>query len=139
MDRLEIDDLLNRYIYAIDERGPDEAQAKALFTDDVVQDFPPDVYTGIEHVAPVHAQFLAPWGPTLHRTTNHLIDVDGDRATVRAKFLAAHVHRDDDPGTVFHIGADLTADAVRTADGWRMSRIRLDVVWTEGDPPSAPQ
>ena len=139
MDRQEIEDLVNRYIHAIDLRGPDEKTARELFTDDVVQDFSPAVYTGIEHVAPVHKQFIDPWGPTLHRTTNHLVDIDGDRATVKAKFLATHLHREDDPGVIFHIGGDFFADAVRTPDGWRLSKIGLTVVFTEGDPPSAPQ
>ena len=50
----------------------------------------------------------------LHMVSNHVIDVQEERATVHATLHATHVHRSDDPGAHLRIGGYVDADAVRT-------------------------
>jgi hypothetical protein len=136
VDRVEIEELLDGYFFAFERRRFDEVWMRSTFTDDVVLEFPPGTHTGFEGLADFHERVAALWDRTLHHTTNHVFRFDGDRAELRAKLTATHVHRPDDPGAHLHIGGYVDGEAVRVGDGWRFRRLRLELVWTEGDPPS---
>jgi hypothetical protein len=69
---------------------------------------------------------------TQHVLTNLVVAVEGDRATVRANLIAVHVHRAGEPGVHFDMGGWYRFAARRTADGWRLSHVRLTPVWTAG-------
>jgi len=69
---------------------------------------------------------------THHVITNLLIDLDGDRAKVRANLIATFVHRADAPGAHFDIGERYQFEAVRTPQGWLLSRVHVSPVWTSG-------
>jgi hypothetical protein len=135
-DRAEIQDLLDSYFVAFEQRRFDDEWVRSTFTDDVVLEFPPGTHAGVDGLAAFHEEIAALWERTLHHTTNHAFRFDGDRAVVRAKLTATHVHRADDPGAHLHIGGYVDAEVLRTGDGWRVRRLRLELVWTEGDPPS---
>jgi hypothetical protein len=67
------------------------------------------------------------------------VRVADDRASLQATLTATHVHRDDDPGDHLHVGGYVEAEARRAPDGWRFTRMRIRLVWTEGDPPTPPK
>jgi hypothetical protein len=134
-DRVAIHDLLAGYFYGFDERRTDDAFLRETFTDDAHWRFPRDDATGIEEIIDRRDGTLGLWKKTLHSVSSVLIDLDADRARFAATLLATHVHRDDDPGAPLHIGGRLTGEAARTDAGWRLRRLGLDLVWTDGDPP----
>ena len=74
--------------------------------------------------------------------TNHRITLDGDKARVIAHMRAEHwLDGANEPGTAG--GTETTMrytmfgyydhDLIRTADGWKISRMQLNVTRTEGN------
>jgi hypothetical protein len=134
-DRRAVHDLLVGYFRGFDERRTDEAFLRETFTADAHWRFPRGDATGIEEIIERRDGTLGLWEQTLHSVSSVLIELDGDRARFTATLLATHIHRDDDPGAPFHIGGRLTGQAARRDAGWRLHRLGLDLVWTDGDPP----
>ncbi len=77
-----------------------------------------------------------------HVTTNVLIDLDGDHATVRANLLVHITDRLDDiadgapaPPPRCSIGEVYRFDVVRTTDGWRLAHVEATPTWFRGTLP----
>jgi hypothetical protein len=134
-DKAAVHDLLVGYFRGFDERRTDDAFLRETFTDDARWSFPRGDATGIEEIIERRGGTLGLWKETLHSVSSVLIELDGDRARFTATLLATHVHRDDDPGAPLQIGGRLTGEAARGDAGWRIRRLGLDLVWTDGDPP----
>jgi hypothetical protein len=121
-DRVELAELMHRYALAIDTAQFDDL--RAVFTADASVDFGSvdqyvDGATGISGVDAIVGWFrkvLAPFPDVLHFMTNHVIDLDGDRARVRTLMQVLHMP----------MGGIYDAEAVRTPAGWRIRRFRLD-------------
>lgn len=121
-DRIELSELLHRYALAIDTA---EWEAlRQVFLEDASVDFGSvDRYvegaTGVSGIETVLAWFrtvLAPFPDVMHFMSNHVIDLDGDRARVRTYMHVLNMSM----GGVYH------CDAVRTPAGWRIRRLRLE-------------
>jgi hypothetical protein len=134
-DRVAVHDLLVGYFRGFDERRTDGAFLRETFTADAHWRFPRGDATGIEEIIERRDGTLGLWKQTLHSVSSVLIHLDDDRAQFTATLLATHIHRDDDPGAPLQIGGRLTGEAVRSDAGWRLRRLGLDLVWTDGDPP----
>jgi hypothetical protein len=137
-DRQAVHDLLVGYFRGFDERRTDEAFLKETFTAEAHWRFPRGDATGIEAIIERRDGTLGLWKQTLHSVSSLLIELDGDRAGFTATLLATHIHRDDDPGAPLQIGGRLTGEAACGDAGWRLRRLELDLVWTDGDPPARP-
>jgi hypothetical protein len=135
-DRQAVHDLLVGYFRGFDERREDDAFLRQTFTDDAHWRFPRGSAAGIEEIVERRGRALALWKQTLHSVSSVLVDLDADRARFTATLLATHIHRDDDPGEPLRIGGHLTGEAGRGDEGWRLRRLELDLVWTDGDPPT---
>jgi hypothetical protein len=145
-DRAEVSELVSRYVLAVDERRVREATD--LYVDGFVLDFPAAVFRLVRpdpalpavryHVdTPEPLQELTghtPYSALQHMTSNVIVELSGDTAHVRANLIAAHVH--ERPDSHFDLGGIYEFDAVRTDDGWRLSRVKLSQVWTGGDAPA---
>lgn len=134
-DRVAVHDLLVGYFYGFDERRTDDAFLRETFTADAHWRFPRGDATGIEEIIERRDGTLGLWKQTLHSVSSVLIALDGDGARFTATLLATHIHRVDDPGAPLQIGGRLTGEAARSDEGWRLRRLGLDLVWTDGDPP----
>ena len=134
-DRVAVHDLLVGYFHGFDERRTDDAFLSETFTADAHWRFPRGDATGIEEIIERRDGTLGLWKETLHAVSSMLIELDGDRARFTATLLATHIHRDDDPGAPLQIGGRLSGEAARGDAGWRLRRLGLDLVWTDGDPP----
>jgi hypothetical protein len=132
---MAVHDLLVGYFRGFDERRTDEAFLRETFTADAQWRFPRGDVTGTEAIIERRDETLGLWKETLHSVSSELIELHGDRARFTATLLATHIHRDDDPGAPLHIGGRLTGEAARGDAGWRLRRLGLDLVWTDGDPP----
>jgi 3-phenylpropionate/cinnamic acid dioxygenase small subunit len=135
-DRTELADLLVRHGLWLDECRWDEAPA--IFTPDATVATPGGTAEGIEALTAQARKNHDEYARTQHITTNVLIDLDGDRATVRVNEIVAVV-RDDAaarlPKADFTLGGRARFEAVRTPDGWRFARLEMTPVWGQGNLP----
>jgi hypothetical protein len=129
-DRADLADLLSRQGLWLDEQRFDDADT--IFTEDATVHTQSGQAQGLDALTAqarrVHANFAA----TQHVTSGALIDIDGDRATVRANLIATFVG-DAAPEPAAAIGERYRCEAVRTSRGWRFSRLELTPVWRSTD------
>ena len=126
-DRLALIELANRYAWGIDTL--DRTMLSTVFTHDAVAEYV-EVGSNVLGMNERLEGFDAIWtwlhaglanrkghdGLPMHYMTNHLVELNGDRARVRCfqhnRSLAA--------------GGVYTMDAVRTEQGWRVQKLRLE-------------
>jgi len=140
IDRAELLELLARYASIPDTNDWVELPT-TVFTDEILWDFeslngePARVVSRSVVMSELAAGFAA-FEATHHATTNHIVTVDGDVATIRAHIRAEHwLRRDlvpsgDNRWTVVGFYDD---EAIRTPDGWRLRAVRLSVTHREND------
>ncbi|OKJ67386.1 nuclear transport factor 2 family protein [Streptomyces sp. CB02460] len=136
-DRAEITDLLDRYLRSLDHGVLDDEWARAFHTEDVTAEMPVGTVHGRDALLDRVRQGMALFDRTVHFGTNNIIEIDGDRATVRGAQLSTHVLAGG-PDDVFVSAGHTETELVRTADGWRVSATALRIVWTRGTPPRLP-
>lgn len=137
VDRAEISDVQLRYATGTDSR--DWQLFRSCFTEEVEVDFsegfdqpavriPAD--TWVAGTAPRMESFTA----TQHMITNHVITFDDDDHATCVAYVRASHHRPNSHGdsdqTVYGY---YTNTFERTADGWRMSKVKLTAQWMTGN------
>lgn len=134
-DKIEIHELLARYARGVDSK--DWELWKTVFTPDATLDYSSagaPVGSRDELAAWLeHAMATVPIAQ--HYITNVEIELDGDRAKVRAMFFNPMQL----PGMVemSFCGGYYHHDLVRTSDGWKSERLVEENVWFV-NPPSSP-
>jgi hypothetical protein len=127
-DKLEIRELLFRYARGVDTQ--DWALLTSVFTPDAQLD-----YTSVDgpagsrdEVVAWLAQALTPVPMTQHFVTNVEIDLQGDRASVRAMFYNPMQL----PGIdrLAYSGGNYHHQVVRTPEGWRSERLVEETKWS---------
>ena len=134
LDRMAIDELHGRYLFALDWLDADTIAA--LFTEDGVLDWAGGIVEGREAIrAEVHqmvdyfgrlAQADAPKRPSRlrHFVTNKLFRIDGDRATSLAFWF--EIDNDNRQRWPYVGGYGHYEDEIlRTAQGWRFTRRKI--------------
>ncbi|GAA0253083.1 nuclear transport factor 2 family protein [Cryptosporangium japonicum] len=130
----EIVELFGRYADLADQKKYDELPG-LVFTDPVTLDF--ESVAGIapmtlplaDYVEILRASF-APFLATHHAITGHVVTLDGDRASAHAHVRAEHWLPGEGPDRWLVVGF-YDNEAVRTADGWRFSQVRLTASYQE--------
>ena len=136
IERQRLVALVDHYVTTLDEpSGFDEEWARSLFTEDVRLEHEIAVLEGIEEVAAAHRMVMARWERTLHFSTNHHIEIDGEHAHLTARLMAIHVHPGENPPDSLIAANLLDADAVHTSNGWRFARFAPRTFWRTGDSP----
>lgn len=134
-DRLEIQDLITRYAYAIDEQ--DWNALDRVFTPDAVIDYT-DLGGAKGSLSETKA-YLAQAMPTFpafqHLSTTTRIDIDGDKARTKTILFNPMVMNHEGEERVFFIGLWYNDELVRTADGWRIKHRREQKCWSFNAPP----
>jgi uncharacterized protein (TIGR02246 family) len=124
-DRQEIADVLLRYATGIDRR--DWELFRTVFTDDCQLDYGEiGAWRGVDAVTEFMRQAHAAAGHTLHRLTNQVITVDGDRAQART-YVDALIMVGDNTSGVNGIGY-YDDELVRTDARWRIACRRFTTV-----------
>lgn len=127
-DRIEIQELLFRYARGLDTK--DWSLLASVFTADAHLD-----YTSIDGPAGSRDEVVAwleaaltPVPMTQHFITNIEIDLQGDRASVRAMFYNPMQL----PGiaALCYCGGNYFHDMVRTPKGWKSVRLVEDTKWS---------
>ena len=137
-DRAEITSLISRYFSAIDDKRLDRTTMEAVFTASCrLTRTNGASLVGPEAIAAGQSESFARFRATHHVSSDHVIDLDGDSARLRANLIAMHLWADQerDPNTLqthFLAGGVLHALVVRTGRGWRLSELSLRNTWRTG-------
>ncbi|MPY96061.1 MAG: hypothetical protein GEV08_24275 [Acidimicrobiia bacterium] len=133
VDRLAIDDVLSSYAAGLDAQ--DWRLWRSIFVPEVVFDMqsvhgrPPVLEEIDKTVSVIRVQF-AGFRATQHVIVNRRHTIEGDRAQVLATMQAWHWF-DERCYTMFGYYDD---KLVRTAEGWRLAEVQLNLTRTDGDP-----
>ncbi|MGW4733319.1 nuclear transport factor 2 family protein [Streptomyces shenzhenensis] len=137
-DRAELIELMGRYADVADLKEFTELPG-LVFTDPVTLDFsavagiPPTLMPLGDYVGVLRGAF-APFVATHHVISGHVIDIEGDSAKIHAHVRAEHWLPDEVAGNGpnrWLVVGFYDNEAVRTADGWRLSRIKLTPTYQE--------
>jgi ketosteroid isomerase-like protein len=135
---VEIQQVVNGYFRALDEKDLDAAHLRRILTDDAKVIRPNGAaMIGPETIGQSHRESMARFESTQHIITSHDVAVDGDTATVRANLVAIHIWPGartmlTKPESYFAAGGVVTAQLVRTGEGWRISEMSNRVLWRAG-------
>ena len=135
---VEIQQVVNGYFRALDEKDLDAAHLRRIVTDDVKVIRPNGAaMIGPETIGQSHRESMARFESTQHIISNHDVAIDGDTATVRANVVAIHIWPGartmlTKPESYFTAGGVITAHLVRTGEGWRISEMSNRVLWRAG-------
>lgn len=124
------------YAYGIDTR--DWTLYRSIFTDEIHMDF--SSYNG----SPGGAMRADDWvagcrrlfdnlDATQHSMSNPLVDVDGDTARCRMYMQAEHFYLTRQGNVDFALGGYYDDQLVRTAEGWKIRTVTLNVLWNRGN------
>jgi 3-phenylpropionate/cinnamic acid dioxygenase small subunit len=132
--RREIDDVLCRYAYALDDRDWDRMRDE-VFTADAVVAFPEiEPLVGAEAIVAFIGGMVAPLDGTQHLVTTATARIDGDEATARS-YVRAHHYSADCPGGDEFVAVGTYVDRLRrTPAGWRIAERTLTPSWAFGNP-----
>lgn len=140
LDRADISELVDRYIHLLDTADDphrDDEAYRRVFADDVRLTFPIGQRHGIPGLAGFQRSACLSWGRTYHLSGNHVIEVKGEVAVVRAQVWAVHVECGREPIGItdahrFDVGGFYDATAIRSRAGWRIDTLEFVVAWTSG-------
>jgi hypothetical protein len=120
-DEVAIVRVLTRYATGIDRC--DWPLFRSCWTDEVELDYG-DVgtFTDPNVLTELFSQLHDPMGPTYHRLTNFVIDVDGDAATARTYVHAVLMLTPVDGANWVEAVGHYDDELLRTKDGWRIHR-----------------
>jgi hypothetical protein len=137
-DRIELIELMGRYADIADLE--DFTRLPFLVhTDSVTLDFSsvvglPPMTVPLDEYVQVLGQAFAPFSATHHAITGHVIEIDGDRATLHAHVRAEHwvpAERAGGGPDRWLVVGFYDNEAVRTPHGWRLSSVKLTAAHQE--------
>ena len=132
-DKIEIGELLARYARGVDSQDWD--LWRSVFTPDAYIDYSSAGAAAgpRDEVAAWLAQSMRSIPMTQHVITNVEVDLDGDRASVRALFYNPMQL----PGmeALSFCGGRYHHDLVRTPEGWKSERLVEENLWFVNPPP----
>lgn len=133
-DRLEIQDLITRYVYAIDERDYDALDR--VFTPDAVIDY--TELGGAKGTREETKRYLADAMPAFpafqHLSANTKLEIDGDSARAKTILFNPMMMNHEGQQRMFFVGLWYVDELVRTADGWRIRHRREQKCWDYNAP-----
>jgi hypothetical protein len=128
IDRQRIVDLVTSVGRCLDER--DFEGLRELFTDDATVATPGGTVSGHDALVVQARRGHSRDKGIQHIITNHLVDIDGNRASVRANLLVAFAASGPEDPQPFLLGEVYRFELRRTAAGWRISGLSSTPVWS---------
>ncbi len=136
-DRLEIQDLLTRYAWAVDTQDWD--LFRTVFTADAYLDYtanPGGVEGKLDDVVPWLKQSLSAFAVSQHLLSNFDIVLDGQRAVARTQMTNPMGAKLRDGGLHwFFIGGSYHDDLVKVDGAWKIARRVEKTSWFQGSLP----
>ncbi|MFI0719123.1 nuclear transport factor 2 family protein [Streptomyces sp. NPDC021224] len=113
-------------------------QLRALFADKVLLDYTSlaggePVWVGPQEITDAWARTLGGFDTTQHLVTNHLVDLDGDRAVCTASFQATHRLAAAHGAPLWTLGGEYRWELVRTGDRWLIDAVVMTATWSDGN------
>jgi hypothetical protein len=132
LDRTQIIDLVTELGHCLDERKFESL--RDLFTADADVATPGGTATGHDALVEQARRRHSDDAGIQHVITNPIVELDGDRANVRANLLVSFAHAGPADPAPFLLGEVYRFELRRTADGWRFTRLGSTPVWTLNRP-----
>jgi ketosteroid isomerase-like protein len=130
-DFIAILNVAHRYAQAADRR--DWQGLTDCYAEDAVTNFNGTIVEGRDAIIARNKERLPKWAATQHFTGNPVIKVDGDRADASFYVIAQHVVMDEGKPITCLAGAVYEDELVRTSEGWRFWRRKIQKLWMMGD------
>ena len=128
-DRTDITDVLYRYASTIDRF--DRAGLRSVLADDLWAQYGnADPVIGGDAVASWIGESIANVVWQHHLLSVYHVDVEGDRASALV-YHTSHQVFEDDPDTAKLLVGRYHNELRRESDGWRISRLVLEILWGE--------
>jgi len=137
VDESDLRDLLHRYAFGLDHE--DWELWRSVFADEVTMDMsdyqpePPPRPAAADLVVANARVLFAGLERSQHFMGSHRYEIDGDRATITAHMRAEHWLHTGLGGDKYTMFGTYTDDAIRTAGGWKLVRVRLRLLREEGN------
>ena len=133
IDRTDIANTIIRFAYALDCQ--DWVLCRSCFTDEIEADYSdfrgqPAATIKADQFVELRRKGLAGL-KTQHLSTNHIITVEGDRATCISSMV---IHRRSNEGEFFDTYGSYTHTLERTPHGWKICQVKQTVLWNKGNP-----
>ena len=132
VERDEIVRLVYRLGACLDEGRFDDM--RSLLTDDAVASTPGGVAEGIDAAIAQASRNHSPDHSIQHLIGNVLVDLQGDKATVRANLVVRFARPDAEPDAPSALGEVYRFAARRSPSGWRLARVETYPVWASHTP-----
>lgn len=136
--RVEAIELISRYFAAIDDKRLELSIVESTFTSDGKMIRPNGAeLIGPEAITQAQSVSFARFRATQHVITDHVVDLETDRARIRANVVAVHLWAagHGDPCALeshFTAGGVLRVELVRIENTWRVQQLSNRVVWRSG-------
>lgn len=136
-DESDLADLIHRYAFGLDHEDWD--LWRSVFADEVTMDMsdyqpePPPRPAPVDRIVANARVMFAGLERSQHFMGSHRFAIDGDTATITAHMRAEHwlqTGQGSDRYTMFGTYFD---EAVRTSDGWKLVKVRLQLLREEGN------
>jgi hypothetical protein len=144
LDRAAISDVVYAYATGLDRR--DWRLFRSIFLDEIEMDFAsvgirPGLFKAEDWVRDARVLF-AGFLATQHTSTNHVHEIEGDRARCVSSMQAEHfIAREPGDGLEgrpdgdrWTIGGYYVDELARTPSGWKLAKVALHVTWSRGNP-----
>lgn len=131
LDRLAVQDLTVAYCTALDTK--DYEALRAVFAPDAHAVLGHTEHHGIDSIIERIRTTLEPLDLSQHLIANHVVTIDGDRASCVCELQAQHVREAADGGPNYLVGGRYEDELVRTPDGWRIADRVLTMTWSDGN------
>ncbi len=134
-DKHEIAELIYRYATSVDTK--DWERMASVFTEDAYLDYSSVGYPPgpRDDVLALLQKALDQMPMTQHFVTNIEVDLDGDRARVRAMFY--NPMRIPGMSELTYCGGNYHHEVIRTDDGWKSCRLTEESLWFSNHPDPA--
>ncbi len=136
-DESALRDLIHSYAFGLDHR--DWELWRSIFVDEVLidmTDFEPEPAPRVlpieKHVRAVERMF-AHFDATQHFMGSHRYAIDGDTAVITAHMRAEHWLTSGQGGDRYTMFGTYTDEAVRTPEGWKLTKVKLSLIRQEGN------
>jgi hypothetical protein len=132
LDRLRIEEHISTLARCLDER---EFEAlRHLFTADATVTTPGGTATGHDALVDQARRRHSVDEGVQHIVTNLLVELDGDRASVRANLLVGFAHSGHTDPLPYLLGEVYRFTLLRTKEGWRFTTLSSTPTWSLNRP-----
>jgi hypothetical protein len=132
VDKFLIEEHISNLGRCLDEREFDAL--RSLFTRDAIVTTPGGTAAGHDAIVDQARDRHSPDDGIQHIITNMLVELNRDRASVRANLLACFAHSGATDAAPFLLGEVYRFDLQRATEGWRITGLRSTPVWSLNRP-----